>query len=126
MKDQIVLDLITSTFPSALNSPSLTEHLQSLKKHLYNRSFSEAFPTSSSSSTQDDSSTDDQNPVLEAYVVRWVPTRVLCYSRILERIAKFLPESELRVICVGAGCGSESLALQSTLPRQCTINYVVS
>ena len=77
-------------------------------------------------STQDESSTDDQTSVLEAYVVRWVPTRVLCYCRIVERIAKFLPEeSELRGICIGAGCGSESLALQSTLPRQCTINYVI-
>ena len=125
MNDQNILNLISSAFSSTLNSPDLSEHLQSLKKHLYNRSFAEAFPTSSSSA-QEDSSTDDQKSLLEAYVVRWVPTRVLCYSRIFERIAKFLPESELRVICIGAGCGSESLALQAALTRECTLNFVLS
>lgn len=125
MNDQNILNLISSTFSSTLNSPNLSEHLQSLKKHLYNRSFAEAFPTSGSSA-QEDTSTDDQKYLLEAYVVRWVPTRVLCYSRIFERIAKFLPESELRAICIGAGCGSEPLALQAALARECTLNFVLS
>ena len=125
MNDQNILNLISSTFFSTLNSPDLSEYLQSLKKHLYNRSFAEAFPTSSSS-TQDDSSTDDQNSLLEAYVIRWVPTRALCYSRIFERIAKFLPESKLRVICIGAGCGSESLALQATLTRERALHSVIN
>ena len=117
MKDQQLLDLISSTFSSTLNSPHLPENLQSLKKHLYNRSFAEAFPTSSASI--EDTAPNDQTLLLEAYVVRWVPTRVLCYSRLFERITKFLPESEVRVICIGAGCGSESLALQATSTRQC-------
>ena len=125
MNDQHILNLISSTFSSTINSPNLSERLQSLKKHLYNRSFAEAFPTSSSSA-KDESLSDDQKSLLEAYVVRWVPTRVLCYSRIFERIAKFLPESELRVICIGGGCGSESLALQATLNRECTLHSVIS
>lgn len=124
MNDQNIVDTISSTFSSTLNSHNLPEDLQTLKKHLYNRSFAEAFPTSSRPA-QHDSSNDDQKSLLEAYVVRWVPTRVLCYARIFERIAKFLPESELRAICIGAGCGSESLALQATLTRECALNSVV-
>ena len=117
-KDQKLLDLISSSFSSTLNSPLLSQHLQSLKKHLYNRSFAQAFPTSSGI---EDTCAYDQTSLLEAYIVRWVPTRVLCYSRVFDRIAKFLPKSELlRLICIGAGCGSETLALQAVLTCQCT------
>src|SRR5271170_4338864 len=105
MKDQLLLDLISSTFSSTLQSPRLSEHLQSLKTHLYNRSFADAFPTSS---TPKDGA-EDQNALLEAYVLRWVPTRALCYSRIIEQVAKYLQKSDLRVLCTGAGCGSETL-----------------
>src|SRR5271156_1642770 len=104
MKDQNLLNLISSAFSTSLGCPHLPERLQALKKHLYNRSFGEAFPTSTSL-TEEDTETSKQNELLEAYVVRWVPTRVLCYARIFERITKFLTESELRIICIGAGCG---------------------
>ena len=117
MKDQILLNLISSTFSSTLSSPKLPDYLQSLKKHLYDRSFEEAFPTSASSSQNDDLE-NDQEKILEAYVLRWVPTRVLCYTRIMERITRFLPNPELRVFCIGAGCGSETLALQAALSAQ--------
>jgi|SRR5271170_198673 len=113
MKDQLLLDLISSTFSSTLQSPLLSEYLQSLKRHLYNRSFADAFPTSSAPKEKD--AAEDQNALLEAYVVRWVPGRALCYSRIIAQIAKYLQKSDLRVVCIGAGCGSETLALQSSL-----------
>src|SRR5271170_5447622 len=114
MKDQICLDLISSTFYSTLQSPLLSESLQSLKKHLYNRSFADAFPTSIVPKDEQDAA-QDQNILLEAYVIRWVPTRALCYSGIIEKISTYLPKSGLRVVCVGGGCGSETLALQSSL-----------
>jgi Putative SAM-dependent methyltransferase len=120
MKDQTVVNIISSTFSTTLSSPLLHDHLQSLKTHLYNRSFAEAFPTSTPT-PEDEISADDQQTMLEAYVVRWVPTRVLCYARIFERIASYLPKSEMRVVCVGAGCGSETLALQASLSHQCTL-----
>ena len=113
MKDQAVLDLISSSFSSTLSSPRFGENLQTVKTHLYNRSFSEAFPTAK---PEDDTVDNESQTLLETYVVRWVPTRVLCYARIFERIASFLPE-ELRAVCIGAGCGSESLAFQAAFNR---------
>ena len=120
MKDQLLLDLISSTFSSTLQSPLLSEYLRSLKRHLYNRSFADAFPTSSAPKEEQDGA-EDQNALLEAYVVRWVPTRALCYSRIIEQVTKYLQKSDLRVVCIGAGCGSETLALQSSLSCERTI-----
>lgn len=119
MKDQLLLDLISSTFTSTLQSPKLPEYLQSLKKHLYNRSFADAFPTFNTTKDEQDGA-EDQNALLEAYVVRWVPTRAICYFRIMQQIAKYLSCSEVRVVCIGAGCGSETLALQSALTCECT------
>jgi len=115
MKDQLLLDLIATTFSSTLASVDLPAQLQALKKHLYNRSFDEAFPTTTADA--DDCQRSESN--LEAYVVRWVPTRALCYSRISERIAKFLPDDTLHALCIGAGCGSETLAFQASLECQC-------
>ena|SRR5271156_2328305 len=113
MREQAVLDLISSSFSSTLSSPRFGENLQTVKTHLYNRSFSEAFPTSK---PEDDAVDNEAQVLLETYVLRWVPTRVLCYARIFERIASFLPE-ELQALCIGGGCGSESLAFQVALNR---------
>jgi hypothetical protein len=115
MKDQQLLNLISSTFSNTLFSPLLTERLQSLKTHLFNRSFADAFPTSTSEE-------DEEQAMLETYVVRWVPTRVLCYTRIFQKIEEFLSSEDLRVMCIGAGCGSETLALQAVLSSECTSN----
>jgi 25S rRNA (uracil2843-N3)-methyltransferase len=112
MKDQQLLDVIASCFSTTIASSSLSERLQLLKKHLYNRSFAEAFPTST------DDGARDTEPILEAYIVRWVPTRALCYAIVFENIQRFLPEALGRVVCIGAGCGSESLALQTAFTRQ--------
>ena len=113
MKDQAILNLISSSFSSTLSSPRFGENLQTVKTHLYNRSFSEAFP---SSKPEDNAVNNENQALLETYVLRWVPTRVLCYARIFERIASFLPE-ELQAVCIGAGCGSESLAFQAAFNR---------
>jgi 25S rRNA (uracil2843-N3)-methyltransferase len=117
MKDQKLLNLISSTFSKTLFSPVLTERLQSLKTHLFNRSFADAFPTSTSEEDE------DQQAMLETYVVRWVPTRALCYTRIFQKIEKFLPSADLRIMCIGAGCGSETLALQAALSNESTTYF---
>ena len=119
MNDQTVLNLIARTFSQTLSNPQYSEILQSLKTHLYNRSFAEAFPTTSAS-PEDDGTARMHHAMLETYVVRWVPTRVLCYTRIFQRIANFLP-SKMRVISIGAGCGSETLALQAAFQTPCII-----
>lgn len=120
MNDQALLDLIATTFASTLSSPSLPDDLQALKKHLFNRSFDEAFPTTlTPSQPEEEAGCERSETNLEAYIVRWVPTRALCYSRIFKTIAGLLPDETLRAVCIGAGCGSESLALQVILKSTC-------
>lgn len=64
---QLVLNVFSNTFSTMFNSdlPSL---IQQMKKHLYNRDFDSAFR---------------QQRFLEAYTVRWSPSRALAYSQIL-------------------------------------------
>lgn len=119
MTDQQLLDVISSTFSSTLSSSLFTERLQLLKTHLYNRDFDKAFPTSLPSADDDES--EELQSLLDIYVLRWVPTRALCYRRIFGKIAKFVPESDLRVVCIGAGSGSELLALQALLTSPCIL-----
>ena len=61
---QGVLDVFSSAFPDIFND-KLPSKIQTLKGHLYNRRFEEAFADSS---------------LLEAYAVRWSPTRALAYA----------------------------------------------
>jgi 25S rRNA (uracil2843-N3)-methyltransferase len=121
MHDQDLLDLIATTFSSTLSSPSLPTDLQALKKHLFNPSFDEAFPTTLNTSQpeEEEKGCERSESNLEAYIVRWVPTRALCYSRIFKTIAGFLPDEKLHAVCIGAGCGSESLAFQTTVQSSC-------
>ena len=121
MMDQQLLDILSSTFSSSLSAPLFPERLQLLKTHLYNRDFEKAFPTSLPS--VDDDVNAEQQALLETYVLRWVPTRALCYYRIFSKIAKFVPEreaeSDLHIVSIGAGSGSESLAFQALLTSPC-------
>jgi 25S rRNA (uracil2843-N3)-methyltransferase len=119
MMDQQLLDVVSSTFSSSLSSPLFAQRLQLLKTHLYNRDFERAFPTSLPSADDDVSA--EQQALLETYVLRWVPTRALCYYRIFSKTAKFVPESDLHIVSIGAGSGSESLAFQALLTNPCTI-----
>jgi Putative SAM-dependent methyltransferase len=116
--DQQLLDILSSTFSSSLSAPLFPQRLQLLKSHLYNRDFEKAFPTSLPS--VDDDINAEQQALLETYVLRWVPTRALCYYRIFSTIANFFvpeteAESDLHIVSIGAGSGSESLAFQALL-----------
>lgn len=65
---QLLLNTYRNTFPEILMSDSLQALLQQVKTALYERDFSRAF---------------GNEEYLEAYSVRWSPSRSLCYQSIL-------------------------------------------
>jgi 25S rRNA (uracil2843-N3)-methyltransferase len=88
---QLLLDIFRNTFPGVLTSGTLQPLLQDVKAALYERDFSRAF---------------GKQEYLEAYSVRWSPSRALCYSSILVDLQKHLTEinkSTLNVVCFGGG-----------------------
>jgi 25S rRNA (uracil2843-N3)-methyltransferase len=91
---QLLLNLFRDTFPEVLTSGTLQPLLQEVKASLYERDFSRAF---------------GKQEFLEAYSVRWSPSRALCYASILGDLQEHLTEifpfdkSTLNVVCVGGG-----------------------
>jgi 25S rRNA (uracil2843-N3)-methyltransferase len=88
---QLLLNIFRNTFPGVLTSGTLQPLLQDVKAALYERDFSRAF---------------GKQEYLEAYSVRWSPSRALCYSSILVDLQKHLTElnkSTLKVVCFGGG-----------------------
>ena len=109
---QLLLNIFRDAFPEVLNSDSLQPLLQSVKSALYERDFTRAF------------SREDH---LEAYSIRWSPSRALGYASILIDLRKHLagvtlepeavkgkdsdlplpvasrPQSTLQVTCFGGG-----------------------
>jgi 25S rRNA (uracil2843-N3)-methyltransferase len=101
---QLLLNIFRDSFPGILTSDALQPLLQTVKTALYQRDFTRAFGR------------DDH---LEAYSVRWSPSRALGYATILIDLRKHLaginvePEtvngkdsasaSPLRVVCFGGG-----------------------
>lgn len=70
-----------------------------MKKHLFDRDFASAF---------------GQQDYLEAYCMRWSPSRALGYVQILlddSRITNLIrskpPEKPFKVVCIGGGAGAE-------------------
>ena len=118
---QIVLDIFRHTFAPRFDSefPAI---VQQIKQHLFNRDFENAF---------------GQKSFLEAYAMRWSPSRALAYTQIFEEI---LSEARLeirnlrqdsdnlplaasqvqsaftkQVVCIGGGAGAELVALAAYL-----------
>ncbi|KAH7407486.1 hypothetical protein BKA64DRAFT_419139 [Cadophora sp. MPI-SDFR-AT-0126] len=98
---QLALNIFKDTFPDVLASDSLALLLQEVKGRLYERDFEGAF---------------GRQDYLEAYAVRWSPSRVLCYQSILVDLLQYLSEifpacqsekgtgvSSLRAIAFGGG-----------------------
>ncbi|PSS20378.1 hypothetical protein M430DRAFT_100192 [Amorphotheca resinae ATCC 22711] len=88
---QLLLNIFRNTFPGVLTSGTLQPLLQDVKAALYERDFSRAF---------------GKQEYLEAYSVRWSPSRALCYSSILVDLQKHMTElnkSTLKVVCFGGG-----------------------
>jgi len=74
---QLLLNIFRDAFPGLLTSDTLQPLLQEVKTALYERDFSRAF---------------GKSEYLEAYSVRWSPSRALCYLTILADIRKYLTE----------------------------------
>ena len=91
---QLLLNVFRDTFPDLLASDALSSLLQSVKAALYERDFIRAF---------------GKEDYLEAYSIRWSPSRALCYASILIDLRNHIaainldPVSPLRVTCIGGG-----------------------
>ncbi|KAI9841656.1 MAG: hypothetical protein M1838_003460 [Thelocarpon superellum] len=107
---QAVLDLFKTSFRQRIASDP-SRLLQEIKGHLYNRDFDAAF---------------GRPDYLEAYAIRWSPSRALAYLDIFRALPRDMlkPTSSpreddgpptLRVTCFGGGAGAEVVALATCL-----------
>ncbi|KAI9673338.1 MAG: hypothetical protein M1829_004104 [Trizodia sp. TS-e1964] len=122
--EQLLLHIFKNSFPSRFND-SLPPLIQEVKKHLFNRDFDRAFGS---------------NEYLEAYALRWSPSRALAYLHIFKDLAPYIldqPPAEnpersdllvadagplsnsispvMKVVCLGGGAGAELVALAGFL-----------
>ncbi|CZT08870.1 uncharacterized protein RCO7_03517 [Rhynchosporium graminicola] len=74
---QLALNIFKNTFPDVLASETLQSLLQEVKGCLYARDFERAF---------------GRKDYLEAYSVRWSPSRALCYQAVLIDLQQHLSE----------------------------------
>lgn len=102
---QLLLNIFRSAFPSRFGS-DLKPLLQEVKQHLYNRDFLTAF---------------GKDEYLEAYVVRWSPSRALGYLQIFNDLEDhFRPiqkSNPWSVVCLGGGAGAEIVGLAGFLKQ---------
>jgi 25S rRNA (uracil2843-N3)-methyltransferase len=109
---QVVLDLFKSSFPDVFDD-DLPEKLQEVKTHLFNRDFLGAF---------------GRDELLEAYAVRWSPSRTLAYLSILHGVigttlkskdfklaSTTIASKSLDICCVGGGAGAELMSFAALL-----------
>lgn len=118
---QLLLDIFRNSFAPRFDS-GFSAVVQQIKQHLFNRDFKIAF---------------GQEPFLEAYAMRWSPSRALAYTHIFwEILSKFhleagsleqgseglplaaargLSASTKQVVCIGGGAGAELVALGAYL-----------
>ncbi|KAI5840522.1 hypothetical protein DFP73DRAFT_482528 [Morchella snyderi] len=107
-ESQEILDLFHHAF-NTLFTPQLPELLQKVKTHLFNRDFLEAFGPQEN---------------LEAYVVRWSPSRALCYREVflelspaLRKVFELKGEEKVEIVCIGGGAGAEVVAVAAAQGR---------
>jgi 25S rRNA (uracil2843-N3)-methyltransferase len=107
---QLVLDVFKNSFSERIAS-DLKTLLQEIKGHLYNRDFLRAF---------------GRDDYLEAYAIRWSPSRALAYLHIFHEILPGIlePGQNLRVACLGGGAGAELVALGGYLKALKTLKTV--
>lgn len=104
-EQQGILNLFQSSFPKTFDD-QLMGLIQTLRGHLFNRRFAEAF----------------NNPELsDAYAVQWAASRSLAYTDMFNRLESVLGESisaghgetRISVVCIG-GSAAELVALSHT------------
>ncbi|OJD29714.1 uncharacterized protein BKCO1_7300031 [Diplodia corticola] len=108
---QLLLNVFRNAFPSRFGS-DLKSLLQEVKQHLYHRDFLTAF---------------GKAEYLEAYAVRWSPSRALGYLQIFNDLEQhFLAIEEAgsretgkpwKVVCLGGGAGAEIVGLAGLLKQ---------
>lgn len=106
---QLLLNIFRNSFSESTNS-DISSTLQEIKGHLYNRDFQQAF---------------GRKEYLEAYAVRWSPSRALCYAEIFKDILPLAnrPETDedegtINVLCLGGGAGAEIVGLAGAVKAQ--------
>lgn len=107
-ESQEILDHFHSAF-STLFTPRLSSILQSVKAHLFKRDFLLAFGSQEN---------------LEAYVVRWSPSRALAYREVFLEICQEVRDvfdlnakrtEPVEVVCIGGGAGAEAVAIAAVV-----------
>lgn len=104
-ESQAILDCFHNAF-SALFTPRLPGLLQTVKTHLFNRDFLKAF---------------GERELLEAYVVRWSPSRALCYREMFLGVCEEvrgvfgMEDGRVEVVCIGGGAGAEMVAVAAVI-----------
>lgn len=101
---QQVLDLFRVAFQDTLEGGNeLQKRIQAVKGALYDRNYVEAFGSQEN---------------LDAYVVRWSPSRALAYADLLRNLGPVRSlltrmGQNANVLCIGGGAGAEVVALGS-------------
>ncbi|MCJ1479259.1 hypothetical protein MMC13_007944 [Lambiella insularis] len=119
---QAVLDVFKDAFHQRFDG-TLASSIQRIKGHLFHRDFSRAFG-------QEDS--------LEAYAVRWSPSRALAYMDLIcttpqlfdlfrgaqhETAMQDISVPGTRVTCLGGGAGAEIVALAGSIHFLCAPDF---
>ena len=115
-ESQEILDVFRSAFKEVF-TPALQPLLQTVKQHLFNRDYAAAF---------------GEKRNLEGYVVRWSPSRALCYREVFTGMCGEVAEvfdlrkgwegegeerSRREVVCIGGGAGAEVVAAAAAVGR---------
>ena len=116
---QVLLDIFRNTFAPRFDSRFPTI-VQQVKQHLFNRDFKNAF---------------GQQSFLDAYAMRWSPSRALAYTHIFQEVlskerlgirnleqdsgelpleaSQVEPALTKNIVCIGGGAGAELVALSA-------------
>lgn len=109
---QLLLNIFRDAFPETISSNSLKDTLQEVKSALFDRDFTRAFGT---------------EKYLEAYSIRWSPSRALCYASILVQLRQYF-ESLFRdddgQECATHPTSSATNVLSPAESRQSTLKIV--
>jgi len=95
-----MLDCVASAVTSTLNDSDFSTQLQRIKQHFYHREYTSIF---------------SEPFYLPIYTANYAPGRALCYYHVFKHrvIAQVLNHAN-GVLCLGAGSGSELVALLAT------------
>lgn len=102
-----ILHSFRSMFQNLLESPTLKDHIQVVKKFLYNREYLQAF---------------DNDDKRFAYAARWTPARSLSYASLFGSLPPLTdlfkdPDTKVKALCIGGGASAEVVGLAAVYCR---------